>query len=389
MKGWVDFAHLEELLTEEEKMVAETVYDFVADRVKPVIADYYEQGEFPLHLVKEMAGLGLFGATLKEYGGAGISHTAYGLMMQELERGDSGFRSFASVQSGLVIYPIYTFGSEAQKEKYLPKLIKGELIGCFGLTEADFGSDPAGMRTTAVKQSDHWLIDGSKMWITNGSIADVAVVWARSADGIRGFLLEKGMPGFSAKDIKHKASLRASVTSELIFEEVKVPEENRLPGAEGLKSPLQCLTQARYGIGWGVLGAAMDCYLTALDYAKTRIQFGGPIAAFQLVQQKLADMVSEITKGQLLALHIGRLKDRGKAAYQHISMLKQNNVDMALTIARQARDILGANGISLEYPAIRHLCNLESVRTYEGTHDIHTLIIGQHITGLPAFRQRI
>ncbi len=388
MNHYVDFVNIEELLTDEEKMVLGTTNEFVMERVKPIIGDYYEKGEFPFQLVKEMASLGLFGATLNEYGGAGISNTAYGLMMQELERGDSGVRSFASVQSALVIYPIYTFGSEEQRQKYLPGLIQGEKIGCFGLTEADFGSNPGGMKTNAVKKGDRWILNGSKMWITNGTIADVAVVWAKTPDGIRGFLVEKGMKGFSAPEIKHKASLRASITSELVFEDVELPESQLMPNSQGLKCPLKCLTQARYGIGWGAIGAAMDCYLTALDYSKTRIQFDSPIAAFQLVQQKLADMLTEITKAQLLALQVGRLKDKGKAEYVHISMLKRNNVYMALNIAREARDILGANGISLEYPVIRHMCNLESVKTYEGTHDVHALILGEHITGIPAFRAR-
>lgn len=388
MNHYVDFVNIEELLTDEEKMVLGTTNEFVMERVKPIIGDYYEKGEFPFQLVKEMASLGLFGATLNEYGGAGISNTAYGLMMQELERGDSGVRSFASVQSALVIYPIYTFGSEEQRQKYLPGLIQGEKIGCFGLTEADFGSNPGGMKTNAVKKGDRWILNGSKMWITNGTIADVAVVWAKTPDGIRGFLVEKGMKGFSAPEIKHKASLRASITSELVFEDVELPESQLMPNSQGLKCPLKCLTQARYGIGWGAVGAAMDCYLTALDYSKTRIQFDTPIAAFQLVQQKLAEMLTEITKAQLLALQVGRLKDKGKAEYVHISMLKRNNVYMALNIAREARDILGANGISLEYPVIRHMCNLESVKTYEGTHDVHALILGEHITGIPAFRAR-
>jgi glutaryl-CoA dehydrogenase len=386
MNNFVDFVNIEQLLTEEEKMVCQTINEFVMDRVKPIIADYYEKGEFPFQLISEMGNLGLFGATLHEYGGAGISNTAYGLMMQELERGDSGIRSFASVQSALVIYPIYTFGSEEQKQRYLPGLIKGEKIGCFGLTEADFGSNPGGMKTNAVKKDGRWILNGSKMWITNGTIADVAVVWAKTPEGFQGFLVEKGMKGFSAPEIKHKASLRASVTSELVFEDVELPESQRMPNSLGLKCPLKCLTQARYGIGWGAIGAAMDCYLTALEYAKNRIQFDVPIASFQLVQHKLAEMLTEITKAQLLALQIGRLKEKGEATHVHISMLKRNNVNAALHIAREARDILGANGISLEYPVIRHMCNLESVKTYEGTHDIHTLVIGAYITGIEAFR---
>ncbi|BBB33169.1 glutaryl-CoA dehydrogenase [Thermotomaculum hydrothermale] len=385
MRNYPDFLKIEDLLTEEERLVYDTVHDFVSNEVKPIIADYFERGEFPIHLVKQLGELGFLGSTLSEYGGAGLSNVAYGLINQELERGDSGLRSFVSVQSSLVIYPIYEFGSEEQKKKYLPGLIDGNLIGCFGLTEPDFGSNPGGMKTYAVKKGDKWILNGTKMWITNASIADIAVVWAKTEEGIQGFIVEKDMPGFSAPEIKHKLSLRASVTGELIFEDVEVPEGNRLPLAKGLKYPLMCLTQARYGIGWGALGAAIDCYLTAVDYAKTRIQFDVPIARFQLVQKKLADMLTEITKAQLLALQVGRLKDSGKYSHYMISMLKMNNVRMALDIARTARDILGANGISLEYPVIRHMVNLESVKTYEGTEDIHTLILGQYITGFQAF----
>jgi glutaryl-CoA dehydrogenase len=293
------------------------------------------------------------------------------------------------VQSALVIYPVYTFGTAEQKERFIPDLISGKKIGCFGLTEADYGSNPGGMITNARKDGDKWILNGSKMWITNGTIADVAVVWAKAEGEVQGFLVEKGMKGFSASDVKHKASLRASITSELVFDDVEVPESNRLSADKGLKCPLKCLTQARYGIGWGAIGAAMDCYLTALDYAKNRIQFDVPIASFQMVQQKLANMLSEITKAQLLALQIGRLKDSGNYSHVHISMLKRDNVNMALNIAREARDILGASGISLEYSPIRHMCNLESVKTYEGTHDIHTLVIGQHITGIPAFKREM
>ena len=385
MKNYPDFLKIEGLLSDEEKLVYHTVHEFVSNEVKPIIADYFERGEFPIHLVKQLGELGFLGSTLAEYGGAGLSNVAYGLINQELERGDSGLRSFVSVQSSLVIYPIYSFGSEEQKKKYLPGLISGDLIGCFGLTEPDFGSNPGGMKTNAVKKGDKWILNGAKMWITNASIADVAVVWAKTEEGVQGFIVEKGMSGFSAPEIKHKLSLRASVTGELIFEDVVVPESNRLPLAKGLKYPLMCLTQARYGIGWGSLGAAIDCYLTAVDYAKTRIQFDVPIARFQLVQKKLADMLTEITKAQLLALQIGRLKDEGSYTHQMISMLKMNNVRIALEIARTARDILGANGISLEYPIIRHMVNLESVKTYEGTEDIHTLVLGQFITGYQAF----
>ncbi len=385
MRNYPDFLQLESLLTDEEKMVYEIAHDFVNKEIKPIISDFFEKGEFPVHLVKQLGELGFLGSTLSEYGGAGLSNVAYGLINQELERGDSGLRSFVSVQSSLVIYPIFTFGSEEQKKKYLPGLISGDLIGCFGLTEPDFGSNPGGMKTKAVKRGDKWILNGTKMWITNSSIADIAIVWAKTDDGIQGFIVEKGMKGFSAPEIKHKLSLRASITGELIFEDVELPEENRLPEAKGLKSPLMCLTQARYGIGWGAIGAAIDCYLTAVDYAKTRIQFDVPIARFQLVQKKLADMLTEITKAQLLAFQIGRLKDNGKYNHFMISMLKMNNVRMALDIARTARDILGANGISLEYPVIRHMVNLESVKTYEGTEDIHTLVLGQYITGYQAF----
>ena len=385
MKHYVDFLQLADRFTEEERMVYDTVHEFVMERVKPDIATWYENGEFPMHLIREMGELGLYAPTLSDFGGPGLSNVAYGLINQELERGDSGLRSFVSVQSSLVIYPIHAFGSEEQKNRYLPGLMSGEQVGCFGLTEPDFGSNPGGMRTRAVRKGNDWVLNGAKMWITNGTIADVAVVWAKTDDGIMGFLVEKGMPGFSAPEIKHKMSLRASVTSELIFEDVVVPEANRLPGSGSLKHPLMCLSQARYGIGWGAIGAAMDCYDTAVEYAGSRIQFDVPIARFQLVQKKLADMLTELTKGQLLALQVGRVKDQGAADHTHISMLKMNNVNMALETARTARDILGANGISLEYPVIRHMCNLESVKTYEGTHDIHTLVLGQHITGIPAY----
>lgn len=389
MSFFVDFVNIKESLTEEEWMICQTINDFITEQGKPMIADLYEKGEFPLDFIKKMGDMGLFGATMTEYGGAGISNIAYGLMMQELERGDSGYRSFVSVQSALVIYPIYTFGTKEQKEKWLPDLIKGNKVGCFGLTEADFGSNPSGMKTNAKKKGNHWILNGSKMWITNGTIADVAVVWARTNEGIQGFLVEKGQKGYTSTDIKHKASLRASITSELVFDDVAVPESNCLPMAIGIKSALKCLNQARYGIGWGAIGSAMDCYLTALDYTKNRVQFDAPIAAFQLVQQKLAHMLTEITKAQLLALQIAKLKDKGQSSNVQISMLKYNNVSMALDIARQARDMLGANGISLEYPVIRHMCNLESVKTYEGTHDIHTLVLGEYITGIPAYKRSL
>ena len=377
---------MDDFLSEEEKMVRETVRAFVSERVVPIIDKHFEEATFPAHLIPEMADLGMLGANLpEEYGCAGMNNVAYGLVMQELERGDSGLRSFASVQGALVMYPIFTFGSEEQKCAWLPKLAKGEKIGCFGLTEPDHGSDPGGMITRATKKGDRWVLNGAKSWITNGTVADVAVVWAKMDDQVRGFLVERGTKGFVAPEIKHKMSLRASITSQLIFEDCEIPEENRLPNAEGLKSPLMCLNQARYGIAWGALGAAMACYHAALDYSKSRVQFDRPIGAFQLVQEKLVYMLTEITKGQLLALQLGRLKDAGKLHFTQTSLAKRNNVAIALETARMARDILGANGISLEFPVIRHMCNLESVKTYEGTHDIHALILGQEITGLSAF----
>lgn len=382
----VDFYQLDDLLSEEEKMVRDTVRDFVSEKVVPIIEKHFEEATFPTQLIPEMADLGMFGANLpEEYGCAGMNNVAYGLVMQELERGDSGLRSFASVQGALVMYPIFTFGSEEQKRAWLPKLANGDKIGCFGLTEPDHGSDPGGMITRATKKGDRWVLNGAKSWITNGTVADVAVVWAKVDDEVRGFLVERGTKGFIAPEIKHKMSLRASITSQLIFEDCEIPEENRLLNAEGLKSPLMCLNQARYGIAWGALGAAMACYHAALDYSKSRIQFDRPIAGFQLVQEKLVYMLTEITKGQLLALQLGRLKDAGKLHFTQTSLAKRNNVVIALETARMARDILGANGISLEFPVIRHMCNLESVKTYEGTHDIHALIIGQEITGLNAF----
>jgi len=366
--------------------VRDTVRSFVEDRVIPVIDHHFENATFPRDLVPEMGSLGLLGANLpEEYGCPGLADVGYGLVMQELERGDSALRSFASVQGALVMYPVFTFGSEAQKRHWLPALAKGEAIGCFGLTEPDHGSNPGGMLTRAVKDGSRWVLNGTKSWITNGTIADVAVVWAKLDGVVRGFLVERGTPGFSAPEIQHKMSLRASVTSQLVFEECSIPEENLLPGAQGLKSPLMCLNQARYGIAWGALGAAMACYHAALEYAGARKQFDRPIAGFQLVQEKLVYMLTEITKGQLLALQLGRLKEAGKLHFAQTSLAKRNNVAMALECARRARDILGANGISLEFPVIRHMCNLESVKTYEGTHDIQTLIVGGHITGLDAF----
>jgi len=383
----VDFYLTDEMLSEEERRVRDTVRGWVSTRAEPVMAKHFEEGTFPSHLVGEMAELGVFGANLpEEYGCAGMNNVAYGLLMQELERGDSGLRSFASVQGALVMHPIFTFGSEEQKRYWLPRLARGEKIGCFGLTEPDHGSDPGSLSTRAVRQGDCYVLSGTKAWITNGTIADVAVVWARLDGEVRGFLVEKGTRGFSALEIKQKMSLRGSVTSRLILDDCAVPAENLLAGTRGLPSPLMCLNQARYGIAWGVLGAAMACYDAALRYSQERVQFDRPIGGFQLVQEKLVYMLTEITKGQLLALRLGRLKDEGKIDHSHTSLAKRNNCAMALEIARMARDILGANGISLEYPVIRHMCNLEAVKTYEGTHDIHTLILGQAITGLEAFR---
>jgi glutaryl-CoA dehydrogenase len=382
----VDYYHVDELLSEEERMVRDTIRDWVEAEFVPIVAEHHRGGTFPVALIPRLGEMGVFGATLKGYGCAGLNNVAYGLIMQELERGDSGLRSAASVQSGLVMYPIYTFGSEAQKERWLPAMAKGEKIGCFGLTEPDHGSDPGAMKTRASRQGGGYVLNGTKLWITNGSIADVAVVWAREDDGeIAGFLVERGTPGFSTLDIHGKFSMRASITSELSFQDCRIPAENRLPGVRGLRGPLSCLNQARYGIAWGALGAAMAVYDWALQYGQQRIQFGKPIASFQLVQRKLVWMVTEITKGQLLCLQLGRLKDEGKARPQQVSLAKMNNVQMALDAARLARDILGAAGIVDEHPVIRHMLNLETVNTYEGTHDIHTLIIGRDITGLDAF----
>jgi glutaryl-CoA dehydrogenase len=384
-----DYLGLEALLTEEARMVRRTARDFVNREVLPVIEQHAQAQTFPAALVPKMGELGFFGATLPErYGCAGLSHTAYGLLLYELERGDSGLRSFASVQGSLVMWPIFTYGSEAQKEKWLPALATGEKIGCFGLTEPDFGSNPAGMRTRAERIGPgRWRLNGTKMWITNGTVADVAVVWARTSEGVRGFLVERGTPGFSAPEMHGKWSLRASVTSELVLEDVEVDEqESLLPEAQGLKAALSCLTQARYGIAWGVLGAADACYQCALDYALARVQFDRPIAGFQLQQEKLAWMVTELTKGQLLAFQLAGLKERGVLTPAQVAMAKGNNVNAALEICRKARTILGANGILDEYPIMRHMANLESVYTYEGSHDMQILIVGQEVTGIPAYR---
>jgi glutaryl-CoA dehydrogenase len=385
----VDFLHLDAGFGEDELLVRRTARDFVEDNLVPIIEECFRTERFPRELIPVMGELGFFGANLEGYGCAGMSNVEYGLVMQELERGDSGFRSFVSVQSALVMYPIYTFGSDEQKNTWLPALATGEKLGCFGLTEPGFGSNPGGMTTTARKSGDEYILNGEKMWITSGNIADVAVIWARvdDEDGrVRGFLVETDRPGFRAFEVHGKWSLRASITSGLSLLDVHIPAANLLPGSGGLKSPLMCLNQARYGISWGAIGAAMSCYDTALQYAKARKQFRNePIASHQLIQEKLVWMISEISKAQLLSLHVGRLKDTGKVGHEHISMAKRNNVWMALETARMARDILGANGITEDYPIMRHMMNLESVKTYEGTHDIHALILGQHITGIAAY----
>jgi glutaryl-CoA dehydrogenase len=390
----VDFIQFDNLLSDDELIVRASTRAFVEDNLIPIIEQCNRDGRFPRELVRPMGALGFYGATLEGYGCAGVNNVEYGLLMQELERGDSGIRSFVSVQSALVMYPIYAFGSDQQKDTWLPKMATGEKLGCFGLTEPDFGSNPGGMRTRARKDGDNYILNGEKMWITSGSIADVAVIWAKLEEPrvapenwrIRGFLVETELPGFSAHDIHGKWSLRASITSGLAMQDVRVPAANLLPKSDGLKSPLMCLSQARYGISWGAIGAAMACYDTALQYARQRKQFRDqPIASHQLVQEKLAWMITEITKAQLLSLQLGRLKDQGKAEFQHISMAKKNNVWMALECARMARDILGAAGITDDYPIMRHMMNLESVKTYEGTDDIHTLILGQSITGVAAY----
>jgi glutaryl-CoA dehydrogenase len=382
----VDFYRTDDLLTEEERLVRSTVTRFVDHRFLPIIADHYERATFPMEIVPELARLGVFGMHLQGYGAAGMSNVMYGLACEELERGDSGLRSFVSVQGSLCMFPIHRYGSEEQKERWLPPMAKGEVIGCFGLTEPEFGSNPAGMATRARRDGDDWILNGTKRWITNGNIADLAIVWARSEQGIRGFLVEKGTKGFDSREIHHKLSMRASVTSELILDDCRIPAGNELPEAQGLKAPLSCLNEARYGIVWGVLGAAIACYRSALGYSMARVQFDRPIAGYQLTQEKLVNMLTEITKGQLLALQLGRLKDQGKATATQISMAKLNNVREALQIAREARSILGANGISLEYPVMRHMNNLETVLTYEGTSEIHLLAIGEEITGLSAFK---
>jgi glutaryl-CoA dehydrogenase len=380
-----DLYNIDHLLSEEERMVRDTVRKFVQDRVLPIIGGHFEAGTFPRELIPAIAELGLLGMHIEGYGCAGLSAVCYGLACQELEAGDSGLRSFVSVQGSLAMFPIFRFGSEEQKQRWLPRMARGEVIGCFGLTEPDAGSDPGSMRTTARRDGNSYALNGTKMWITNGGIANLAVVWAKAEDGVRGFLVERGTPGFTTSDIHQKLSLRASVTSELHFEDCRVPAENMLPNVRGLRGPLACLDEARYGIEWGATGAARACYEVALDYAKSRIQFNRPIARFQLVQQKLAIMATELVKAQLLALQLGRLKDEGMVHPVQVSLAKRNNVREALKTAREARSILGANGITLEYPISRHSNNLESVYTYEGTDDIHTLIIGQAITGENAF----
>ena len=382
----VDYYNIESLLSSEEIMIRDTVREFVSDEIIPIIEKYNRNSEFPMHLVPKMAELGLFGNTFpQKYGCADLNYVSYGLIAQELERGDSGIRSFVSVQSSLVMYPIFSFGSETQKDKWLPALANGSKIGCFGLTEPDFGSNPSGMVSKVERVADGYLLNGAKMWITNGTIADVAVVWAKLDGVVRGFLVEKGMKGFSAPEMKGKHSLRASVTSELIFDNVFLLEENLLPKTEGLKNALMCLNQARYGIAWGVVGAMMACYDSALNYAKSRKQFSRPIAGYQMTQEKLVYMLTEITKAQLLNLQLGRLMDKKESKHVHVSMAKRNNCEKALEIARIAREIHGANGILDEYPVMRHAANLESVKTYEGTHEMHTLILGEDITGIAAF----
>ena len=382
-----DFYNISDLLTEEELFIQKTAHDFVSNEFKPIINEHFENGTFPVEIATKLGELGFMGSALpEESGGAGVSNVAYGLILHELERGDSGLRSFASVQGSLVMYPIHAYGSNEQKEKWLPGLGAGELIGCFGLTESNFGSNPGGMATTAKKDGDEWIINGSKMWITNGSLADVALVWAKDEDGIvRGFLLEKGMEGFTSNDIHGKLSLRASVTSELSMVNVRVPDSSRLPNIKGLKGPLSCLTQARYGIAWGMVGAAVDCYQTALDYSLERKQFSKPIAGYQLTQSKLAEMITQITMAQLTVYQLGRLKDQNKMRFDQVSLAKRNHCKMARDVARTCREILGGNGIMEDYSPMRHMTNIETVFTYEGTHEMHSLILGQSVTGIAAY----
>jgi glutaryl-CoA dehydrogenase len=380
-----DFMLVESRLSEEERMVRDTVRAFVEEQAMPLFMEHYENGTFPAELVEPMGGLGIFGPTIEGYGCAGVNNVCYGLMMQELERCDSGLRSFASVQSSLVMFPIHSYGSEEQKSKWLPELASGRRIGCFGLTEPDYGSNPAGMATTAVEDGNEYVLNGAKMWITNGSSADVAVVWAKLDDVVHGFLVERDRTGFEARLMKYKLSMRASDTSELVLTDCRIPKNNRLPATGGMRHPFSCLKQARYGIAWGVIGSAMACFHEALEYSKDRVQFGKPIGAFQLTQKKLADMATEISLAQLLCLQLGRLKDDGVLDFVQVSMAKRNNVRKALEIAREARTILGANGISGEYQCMRHMTNLESVDTYEGTYEIHTLIMGNHLTGIEAY----
>lgn len=382
---FLDFFDVESLLTEEQRLTVTSIRDFVAKAIEPRIKKAWLDEDFPRDVIPTIGEMGILGANLSGYGLPGMDNIAYGLLMKELERCDSGLRSFASVQGALVMYPIHAFGSEEQKQEWLPKLGSGKSIGCFGLTESHGGSDPGNMKTKAEDKGDHWLINGSKMWITNGSLAEVAIVWAMTANGIRGFLIPTKTPGFTVRKMSGKLSLRASITSELYLDNVKIPKAALLPKTEGLKSALMCLSQARYGIAWGVLGAAESCFDEVVDYSKTRIMYGRPLAATQLIQRKLAIMSTQITQGQLLALRLGQLKNEGKIHFAHISMAKQNNVEMALGVARMARDILGANGIMVEYKSMRHMCNLETVFTYEGTNDIHLLIVGSQITGIPAF----
>jgi glutaryl-CoA dehydrogenase len=381
-----DFLDIDGLLSDDERLLRDTVRQFVGDKVLPHVADWFEEGTFPKDLAKEMGALGLLGMHLEGYGCAGTSAVQYGLACLELEAADSGTRSFVSVQGSLAMFPIWRFGSEEQKQEWLPRMAAGEVIGCFGLTEPDSGSDPSSMRTTARRDGDDWILNGTKMWITNGGIADVAVVWARSDEGIRGFIVPTDSSGFTANDIPKKLSLRASVTSELVLDDVRLPDSLRLPEVSSMRGPLSCLNEARYGILWGAMGAARTCYETALDYAKGRVQFDKPIAGFQLTQRKLVEMMVRVQKGTLLALHLGRLKDEGRLSSAQVSFGKMDNVREALWVAREARSVLGANGITLEYPIIRHMNNLESVYTYEGTNEIHQLVLGQAITGLDAFR---